>query len=145
MGGDLTMAGENQNMVLMADDDTEDCMLATEAFEASGARGVFSCVEDGMKLLDYLKQVPHSDAGRMPNLILLDLNMPRKDGREVLIEIQSEPSLEHIPIVILTTSKEEKDVIFCMQAGARSFITKPGTFDEWVEIMRSLARSWLTT
>jgi len=69
--------------------------------------------------------------------------MPRKDGREAIIEIKAEPALKHIPIVILTTSKEEKDVAFSLKAGATAFITKPATFDEWVEIMKSLAESWL--
>ena len=69
--------------------------------------------------------------------------MPRKDGREALIEIKAEPALQHIPIVILTTSQDENDIAFTMKAGAESFITKPATFDEWVEMMKSLAESWL--
>ena len=136
------MPDSNYNTVLMADDDLEDCMMATEAFAESGAKAAFSCVLDGIELMDHLA------AGRevrgLPSLILLDLNMPRKDGRKVLIEIKAEPALQNIPIVILTTSKEEKDIAFCMKAGAKSFITKPASFDEWVKIMKSLAESWLT-
>ena len=138
------MAGADQTAVLMADDDAEDCMLATEAFAQSGAKAAFSCVKDGVELMDYLSKCSRSDAKSLPNLILLDLNMPRKDGRSALIEITSDPALQHILILILTTSKEEKDIAFSMKAGAKSFITKPATFDEWVEIMKSLAERWLT-
>ena len=127
----------------MADDDAEDCLLATEAFAESGATAAFSCVGDGVELMDYLAKRSRSDAKSLPALILLDLNMPRKDGRKALIEIKSDPDLQHIPILILTTSSEEKDVTFSMKAGAKSFITKPADFDEWVEIMKSLAEKWL--
>jgi CheY-like chemotaxis protein len=137
------VSGEDQTVVLMADDDAEDCLLATEAFAESGAKAAFSCVGDGVELMDYLAKRSRSDANRLPALILLDLNMPRKDGRKVLIEIKSDPDLQHIPILILTTSSEEKDVAFSMKAGAESFITKPADFDEWVEIMKSLAERWL--
>jgi CheY-like chemotaxis protein len=134
----------NYNTVLMADDDAEDCMVASEAFAVSGARAEFSCVLDGMALMNHLTE--HL-AGRgvqgLPSLILLDLNMPRKDGREALVEIKAESALQHIPVVILTTSEEEKDIAFCMKAGATAFITKPATFDEWVKMMKSLAEHWL--
>jgi CheY-like chemotaxis protein len=78
----------------------------------------------------------------MPDVILLDLSMPRKDGREALLEIKSYPELQPIPIVILTTSEEEEDIAFCIKAGANEFITKPATFKEWVGIMKSLSRYW---
>ncbi len=84
-----------------------------------------------------------SETGELPNLILLDLNMPRKDGREALLEIKADPALQHIPIVILTTSKEEKDIAFSMKAEAESLVTKPAAFEDWVEIMKSPAKSWL--
>lgn len=134
---------EDRRTVLMADDDEEDCILAKEAFEASGARAAFSCVEDGIELMDYLSERSRSDPGGLPALVLLDLNMPRKDGREALLEIKAESALRHIPIVILTTSEEEKDIAFTMKAGANLFITKPETFDEWVRMMDSLAERWL--
>jgi len=129
--------------VIMADDDEEDCLLATEAFAYSGSDAGFSCVEDGIKLMEYLEDRSRAAPGRLPNLILLDLNMPRKDGRRALLEIQSDPALRHIPIVILTTSKEQRDIDSSLEAGAKSFITKPGTFDQWIEIMKSLAENWL--
>ncbi|MHC1725344.1 MAG: response regulator [Syntrophobacteraceae bacterium] len=137
------MGEKDQKALLMADDDAEDCMLATEAFELSGVNAAFSCVEDGVELIEHLSKSSHSGTGGLPDLILLDLNMPRKDGRKALLEIQSEPAFQHIPIIILSTSKEERDISFSMSAGARAFITKPATFDDWVEIMKSLARDWL--
>lgn len=137
------MATGEQKAVLMADDDEEDCFLAREAFDASGAMATFTSVEDGLKLMDYLSERSRAHPSGLPALILLDLNMPLKDGREALLEIKSQPALQHIPIVILTTSEEEKDIAFSLKAGAHSFITKPATFDEWVRIMKSLAELWL--
>jgi len=127
----------------MADDDPEDCMLAFHAFAESGVQASFSCVLDGVELMDYLSEHSRSEAKRLPDLILLDMNMPRKDGLQALIEIKSESALQHIPVVILTSSQEQEDVNLTLKAGAELFITKPATFDEWVEMMRSLAESWL--
>ncbi len=127
----------------MADDDEEDCFLAKEAFKVSAVHAAFSFVENGVELMDYLSERSCSEAASLPDLILLDLNMPRKDGREALLEIKAEPALKGIPIVILTTSAEEKDISFTMNAGADSFITKPATFSEWVGIMKDLADQWL--
>ena len=142
MGG-YVVAGDHQQAVLMADDDAEDCLLATEAFAESGAGAAFSCVENGIELMNYLLERARSSPGELPQLILLDLNMPRKDGREALVEIKADPALQNIPIIILTTSQNEKDIAFTMKEGAESFITKPATFDEWVKIMKSLVKSWL--
>lgn len=132
----------NSKTLLMADDDAEDCMLATLAVAESGVKAAFSTVPDGIELMDYLSEHSRSEE-KLPDLILLDLNMPRKDGREALVQIKSDPALRHIPIVILTTSEEQKDADFTREAGAESFITKPATFDAWVQIMKSLAQRWL--
>ena len=129
--------------VLMADDDPEDCMLATEAFIKSGAEAAFSCVLDGVELMANLSERTSHEEGELPAFILLDLNMPKKDGREALVEIKAEPAFRNIPIVILTTSRVQRDIDFTIGAGAESFLTKPATFDEWVEMMKSLAESWL--
>ena len=137
------MAEGPQKTVLMADDDAEDCWLASQAFAESGANAAFSCVLDGIELLDYLTEHSRSQVKRLPDLILLDLNMPRKNGWQALIEIKAESALQHIPIVILTSSQERADVNSTLKTGAKSFITKPATFDEWVEMMRSLADNWL--
>jgi CheY-like chemotaxis protein len=129
--------------ILIADDDNDDCMLAREAFEECGAKANFARVGNGIELMDYLSGRSLPEAPGLPNLILLDLNMPRKDGREVLLEIKAEPALQHIPIVILTTSEEPRDLEFTLNAGAESFITKPASFDAWVKIMKSLTDLWL--
>jgi len=123
----------------MADDDDDDCTLAKDAFRESGARGSIHCVENGVELMDYL-----SLSDPVPSLILLDLNMPIKDGRQALREIKSIPGFQHIPVVVLTTSREKEDIIYSGEMGAQSFITKPNTFGEWVEIMRSFADRWLS-
>ena len=136
------MTDSKRNIILMADDDAEDCWLATEAFAESGAKAAFCCVLDGIELMDYLSEPSRSEAKGLPSLILLDLNMPRKNGAEVMNEIRSEPALQQIPIVVLTTSNEE-DVPHVISEMADGFITKPVTFDEWIEVMKSLAEQWL--
>ena len=138
------MSGLKTPIVLMADDDEDDCTLAKDAFEESHVRGSFQCVEDGIELLDFLRGGGEQAAqAGLPALILLDLNMPRKDGRQALREIKALPSLRNIPIVVLTTSREERDIVFSREMGAESFITKPAVFNEWVEIMKSLGEQWL--
>jgi CheY-like chemotaxis protein len=134
---------EVKRTVIMADDDQDDCFLAEEAFTESGVLVDFSCLEDGVALMEYLCEHSHSEADGLPTMILLDLNMPRKDGRQVLQEIKAEPRLRKIPIVIFTTSNEEKDKCFAMKAGADLFITKPSSYSEWVDIMKSLSKKWL--
>ncbi len=128
-------------LVLMADDDPDDCLLARLAFEETGISGEMRCVEDGRELIEYLqKEGDFAGAGKAPHpdVILLDLNMPRKDGREALKEIKSDSRFNDIPVVVLTTSREQRDITLCHNAGARKFITKPAEFDEWVEVMNSL-------
>jgi len=129
-------------VILMADDDEDDCLLAGLAFEKAGMVVEWHIVRDGSELMDYLYRRgrfsgPAPDP--FPDLILLDLNMPKKDGREALREIKSDPSLMGIPVVILTTSREERDIVLCNEAGASSFTTKPVMFEEWVKMARSLS------
>ena len=142
------MTGAHPITILLADDDADDRMLALEALSESRLVNDVRIGEDGEQLMDYLnRRGPYADPGvsPRPGLILLDLNMPRKDGREALLEIKSEPAFRHIPIVILSTSKEDRDIAFSIKAGAASFITKPATFDEWIEIMKSLTERWLAS
>lgn len=127
---------QQMSIVLMADDDVDDCILAKEAFEEAASNAMLHFVEDGIKLMDHLL-----NAGALPSLILLDLNMPRKDGRQALREIKSIRSLQHIPIVILTTSEDKKDIVFSREMGADTFITKPAHFNEWVDIMKMLIQN----
>ena len=130
--------------ILMADDDCDDRLMAEDAMRESRLGNTFRCVEDGQELMDYLTRRGRyalQDAPR-PGLILLDLNMPRKDGRQALKEIKSDPDLRRIPVVILTTSKTEEDVLRSYDLGANSFITKPVTFDRLVDIVRALGTYW---
>jgi CheY-like chemotaxis protein len=131
--------------ILMADDDPDDRLLAQEALTESRLKNDFRFVENGEQLLDYLRQqgayANPEDAPR-PGLILLDLNMPRKDGRQALQEIRGDPVLKTIPIVIMTTSKAHADVIRSYELGVNSFISKPITFEGMVEVMKALGRYW---
>jgi CheY-like chemotaxis protein len=130
--------------ILMADDDADDRMLARDAWQESRLGNTFRFVEDGQELMDYLHRkgkYAHEDAPR-PGLILLDLNMPRKDGRQALQEIKSDPELRRIPVVVLTTSKTEEDILRTYDLGANSFISKPVTFERLVDIVRTLGTYW---
>src|SRR5207248_2882131 len=132
--------------ILMADDDADDRLMAKEAFEESRVVNDLRFVEDGVELLDYLKRRgKFSDPAisPRPGLILLDLNMPKKDGREALKEIKADPKLKNIRIVILTTSAGEEDVLRSYDISAASYITKPVTFEGLVEIVKTLGKYWL--
>jgi CheY-like chemotaxis protein len=131
--------------ILLADDDADDRILARDALDESRVANELRFVEDGEQLMDYLcRRGRFSDpkSSPRPGLILLDLNMPRKDGREALREIKSDPSLRQIPIVVLTTSKAEEDIYRTYDLGVNSFITKPVTFEGLVAVMRGLGRYW---
>ena len=116
--------------VLMADDDAEDCMLATEAFAECGAEGTFSCVSDGMELMDYLRTPHLAERGvpGLPNLILLDLNMPRKDGREALIEIKSETHPSEHPYRDFNYIRRAKGHRLHYESGCKVIHYKTGHF-----------------
>ncbi|MFC1671889.1 response regulator [Planctomycetota bacterium] len=122
--------------ILMAEDDPDDRMLARDALEEARLVNHIDFVEDGEELMAYLREEPP------PGLILLDLNMPKKDGREALAEIKADPNLRHIPVVVLTTSKEEEDVARTYDLGVNSFIVKPVTFESLVDIMKAIAKYW---
>ena len=132
-------------MILMADDDPDDRMLTKEAFEECRLSNDLRFVEDGEELMDYLhrngKHMDPNDSPR-PGLILLDLNMPRKDGREALGEIKSDPDLRSIPVVVLTTSKAEEDILKSYDLGVNSFIVKPVSFEGLVEVVKTLGKYW---
>ncbi len=131
--------------ILLADDDEDDRLLTKDAMIESHLLNPLVTVEDGEELLEYLRREgKYSDLSdsKLPGLILLDLNMPRKDGREALREIKSDPALCHIPIVVLTTSKAEEDIFRTYNSGVNSFITKPVKFEALVELMRHLGKYW---
>lgn len=132
-------------IVLMAEDDEDDRLLAREAFEECGTGVDLRFVQDGEELLSYLHgHGPY--AGRpTPSLILLDLNMPRRDGREALAAVKDNPALRRIPVVVLTTSSAEEDVVRCYDLGVSSFITKPKSFESLLALMRTLSHYWFET
>lgn len=130
----------------MADDDADDRMLTKDALQESRVLNDLRFVLDGEELMDYLTRkarYANAEDSPRPGLILLDLNMPKKDGREALKDIKSDPNLRRIPVVIMTTSKAEEDIFRSYDFGASSFITKPVTFDRLVELMRTLGKYWI--
>lgn len=140
----MESADTKQIVILMADDDDDDFMLTKKALGESKLLNTLIRVEDGEELLDYLYrrgEYNELNAPR-PGVILLDLNMPRKDGREALKEIKSDENLRNIPIVVFTTSKAEEDIYKTYQLGVNSFITKPVTFENLIEVMRTLGNYW---
>ncbi len=131
--------------ILMADDDADDRRLTQEAFEEGRLINDVRFVENGEQLLAYLRKqgayAPPVDAPR-PGLILLDLNMPRKDGRTVLKELKTDPELRQIPVVVLTTSKADEDIYKSYDLGVNSYIVKPVTFEALVDILQTLEKYW---
>ncbi len=132
--------------ILVADDDPDDCLLTREAFRESLPANEVRFVHNGEELLNYLRGAPpFTDRQRypLPGLILLDLNMPLKDGREALAEIKADPRLRSIPVVILTTSAEEEDILRSYANGVNSFITKPVSFSGLLAVVHALGHYWL--
>lgn len=132
-------------IILMADDDEDDRLLTRDALAENRIVNDIYFVEDGEDLMNYLYQrEDYSEPGvaPRPSLILLDLNMPRKDGREALQEIKNDPELRMIPVVVLTTSKAEEDILKTYDLGVSSFITKPVDFQSLVHIMKTLGAYW---
>ena len=134
----------NSLIILIAEDDPDDRLLAKEALDESRLVNDVHFVKDGEELLDYLHRRGEymEDSVPRPGVILLDLNMPRKDGREALSEIKRDAKLRRIPVVIMTTSKAEEDVLRSYDLGVNSFIVKPVTFEALVDVMRTLGRYW---
>ena len=138
------MDSKNKITILMADDDDDDFLLTQKALKKSRLLNDLYRVEDGEELLDYLKH-RGKFAGKelaRPGVILLDLNMPKKDGREALKEIKSDANLKDIPIVVFTTSKAEEDIYRSYKLGVNSFITKPVTFESLIDVMKTIGKYW---
>jgi CheY-like chemotaxis protein len=131
--------------ILLADDDEEDLLMTKEALQQSRLGNDLRFAYDGEELMDYLlhrgRYADPSDSP-VPGLILLDLNMPKKDGREALTEIKANPDLRKIPVIVLTTSRTEEDIFRSYDLGVSSFITKPVTFAGLVEAMKVLSQYW---
>lgn len=133
-------------IILIADDDPDDCLLVQMAMAESRVVNDIRFVHDGEELMDYLQRKgKYSDpaSSPRPGVILLDLNMPRKDGREALREIKADPDLKRTPVIILTTSSAEEDVLKSYDLGVSSFIVKPIAFDSLIEVMNTLGKYWI--
>jgi two-component system response regulator len=132
--------------ILVADDDADDRLMILEAFEESTVANRVDFVVDGEELLQYLRRegtFARLAAEPYPGVVLLDLNMPRKDGREALRDMKLDPALCRIPIVVLTTSRAEEDIVRTYGLGVSSFITKPVTFEGLVDALRIICRYWI--
>ena len=132
--------------ILVAEDDLDDRLLLTEAFRETRVANTVCFVDDGIELLNYLRRLgkyADPDPFPVPDIVLLDLNMPRRDGREALEDIKADALLRRMPVVILTTSKAEEDIVRSYDIGAAGYITKPVTFAALVEAVRGLAEYWV--
>jgi CheY-like chemotaxis protein len=139
------MTLRNPIVILIAEDDPDDRMLTIRALEQNRLANDIKWVEDGEELMDYLhRRGRYEDGARAPRpgLILLDLNMPRMDGREALQAIKADPDLRRIPVVVLTTSRAERDVVQSYDLGVNAFVTKPVTFEALAEALRVLGNFW---
>jgi CheY-like chemotaxis protein len=130
--------------VLLVEDDAGDILLIEEAFADNKLRNRLHVVRDGVEALAFLRREGEYADAPQPDLVLLDLNLPRKDGREVLAEVKSDESLRQIPIVVLTTSKAEEDVLRSYKLHANAYVTKPVDFDRFIEVVRQIDEFFVT-
>jgi CheY-like chemotaxis protein len=130
--------------ILLVEDNPADVRLATEALKDAKVSNELSVVTDGLQAINYLKRSGQFYNVLRPDLILLDLNLPKKSGFEVLKELKSDPGLKSIPVVILTTSKAEEDIIKSYNLNANCFITKPIDLNEFLEVVKTIKEFWLT-
>lgn len=138
------MASQNVIDILLVEDDSGDVELTREGLRDAKMAINLNVVNDGEKAMKYLRnEAPYTDAVR-PDLIFLDLNMPRKDGRETLMEIKADESLRSIPVVVLTTSDAEADIVKCYDSGANCYITKPVGFDAFTRVVNTIEDFWFT-
>jgi chemotaxis family two-component system response regulator Rcp1 len=130
--------------ILLVEDSPSDAALTIEALEAGKVANKLTLVEDGVEAMEFLKRSGKYAKVSRPDLIMLDLNLPRKDGREVLAEIKNDPDLKVIPIIVLTTSHSDKDILQSYQLNANCYITKPVDFTQFIDVVKSIEKFWLT-
>ena len=130
--------------ILLVEDSPSDAALTKEALEAGKIANHLSRVVDGVEAMDYLRQKGQFAKAARPDLIMLDLNLPRKDGREVLRELKDDPALKAIPVIVLTTSRSDKDILQSYQLNANCYITKPVDFQKFIDMVKSIEQFWLT-
>ena len=130
--------------ILLIEDSPSDAALTIEALQAGKIGNNLNRVADGVEAMAYLRQQGRFAESSRPDLIMLDLNLPKKDGREVLRELKSDPSLKLIPIIVLTTSRADKDVLQSYELNANCYITKPVDFQQFIDVVKSIERFWLS-
>ncbi len=130
--------------VLLVEDDPGDTLMIREAFEDNKVRNRLTCVTDGVQALEFLRREGEHAGAPRPDLILLDLNLPRKDGREVLAEIKGDETLRSIPVVVLTTSQAEEDVLRSYELHANAYVTKPVDFERFIDVVRQIDNFFVT-
>ncbi len=136
----------HKTLIIIAEDDADDRFLLSTAFEESGYPGKLSFVENGVVLMEQLNNiVSKKSQAELPGFILLDLNMPLKDGREVLKELKSDIILKKIPVVVFTTTNNEKEVNKCYELGANTYIVKPSGFNELIKTIKQISNYWFET
>ncbi len=129
--------------ILLVEDNPGDVLLTKEALKAGKMHNNLSVVSDGEQAMAFLRRESEYKNAPRPDFILLDLNLPKKDGREVLAELKSDPDLKRIPVVVLTTSKAEEDIIRSYNLHANCYITKPVGLEKFIEVVRTLENFWL--
>jgi CheY-like chemotaxis protein len=139
--------GARKTFILIAEDDADDRFLLKTAFDENGTDDKIEFVENGVELINYLKAIVGNSSAETsyPGFIMLDLNMPKKDGREVLQEIKQHPIFKSIPVIVYTTTKNEAEVRKCYELGANSYIVKPARFEALLKTIEDLRHYWLVT
>ena len=130
--------------ILLVEDSPSDVALTVEALKQGKVANRLSVVEDGVEAMEFLRQQNKYAKASTPDLIMLDLNLPRKDGREVLAEIKNDPRLKVIPVIVLTTSRSDRDILRSYQLNCNCYITKPVDFSQFIDVIKSIESFWLT-
>lgn len=136
-----------ESFILIAEDDADDRFLLQTAFKENGFEDQLKFVDNGVEILDFLYNIKYSEEQPqlLPKFIMLDLNMPKKDGREVLKELKQNPVLKRIPVIIFSTTNNEQEMTKCYELGANSYITKPNSFEQLMSIVSNLREYWFNT
>jgi two-component system, chemotaxis family, response regulator Rcp1 len=140
----MNLSNARPIQILLVEDSPSDVKLTLEALQLAKVGNEVSHVDDGVKAMEFLRKQGGYSGSPRPDLILLDLNLPRKDGREVLEELKKDPELQMIPVVVLTTSQAEQDIFRSYQLHANCYITKPVNFEQFLEVIQSIEQFWLT-
>lgn len=136
---------QHKIFILIAEDDADDRYLIQTAFEEKGYSDKIEFVQDGVELLNYLEEVDRAEQQEFPGFILLDLNMPKKDGRQVLKEIKQHPKFKKIPVIVFTTTKNEAEIKRCYELGANTYIVKPTSYNSLLSVVQSIRQYWFQT